>query len=487
MNASIVVVAVGLVALALDARGRGRVWSECVAPMLALAVTQAVVGLLDPRAWSAALAFALLALGAWRAAELPWSLSALLVLLTGVLEPTWIPAAIAVAVERRPSERLRLLGVAVALACLAGAVLGGQALLGRSLLAFRDSLVARVPDLRHENATLVAGVAVIGVVALLARAAARPDRRALYLYALGAEVLLAGTFGRSLAVLPLLVFLALPPSGIAAPALLAATLAAANGLVTRLRIEEPVWERAETLERAFGPSDVLVFHLRPSFELEYYAELPSVALPEDKPHEALQAELDQPGRRVWIHVDERGQPMLGNAFPTDAHLRRLLWGITVGAGGLRLRELRGITSRAPCASPGLAGKDPKLRAHAIGWFEPESGRLYAPERAIDGDPKTEWLAPKKPLPWLDLALDEPRSISSVRLLGAQNLPYRDFEPRSAHVELLSGQTLVASTDVGLAGGEWRELRLRGDKIDCVRVVLLSHRGRGGGLAELELR
>lgn len=507
MSAPALFVFAALACLVVRGRARGLGWPASVVSAACVAPCFAVLELgRTPASWRDGLAFVLLGAGAWLGADRKRSpaLSAL-PLVAGALQPLWLPAALALAVERfatRLAASRRGLSIALG-TLLLGALAGGQSALAKSLLAFRESLVRPITDARNESLSSWTALAIFLVVALLVRSAVRSGGDAhqtppgFWLLALGLQLLVFGLATPAapvLAVVPLLCALAgatrdVPPS---LPVGLMAVVAGANGLLKSGLADEPALARALRAQRAFRPDDLLLFPERPNFELEYYAERSSRSLaelarrtPGQSPLEALEVELQRAGAgrgKLWLAVDAAGRPESMKA--SDAG--RLVWGVTVEASGLRMREVMAITSASPCSTP-AAQASAGLRAGSSGFVEAELGRSYAPERAVDGDPQTEWLAqPGRPFGWLDLSLREPRAIRAVSLLDAQNLPHRDFETRQARVELYRLGALVAAREVALVGGKRALVALSGDGIDCVRVLVLSYRGRGGGFAEVEL-
>lgn len=510
----------GLLALTLRGRRRGMTWGTTLGVVLAVGASFSVLQLAAPGGrFVPALAFSLLGALAWLSvAALPRIDDRLVIamrvtvsLAIALLEPRALPVVLALAgerhVDRLPSSVVRVLPLAAAGLLLFLAWLSGGPLSTRAVGAMHDAWLTQLADLRHEQASLEGAIAILCTLALFTLGITK--RGELWLLALVCELACLAVFPageQALFSVPVVFALLLtqrPPDGAARPArseprktawAAAVALLVANGVIPLAAKDRALFASAARAHTTFKPSDVLLFAERPSFELTLYAELPSVAFsdarrraPDQPPIEILGKEhwaAHLRGARLWAEVDTEGQPRFADA--SDAW-SRIVWGVTVASAGSRLREVRGLTSSVPCRAPAIATRTPGRQASASAYLEPGPVRRYAPERAFDGDATTEWLAPVIPMPWLDLTLSKPRTVAGVRLLGAQNLPYRDFEPRGVRVELYRRATLARATDASLTAGQARDVVIRGDDIDCVRLLILSYRGRGGGLAEVELR
>lgn len=337
-------------------------------------------------------------------------------------------------------------------------------------------------------------------------------RAAMFWIALGVELglvaLSKGADSRALWALPLcLVFAVLftpeaetkrPPSfAIVATAL---SLAAAGGLLPVRRGESELLARAERHARTFGAEDAIVLRDGPSFELAFYALVASSSLtdivqksPGKDPLSALESlrrRVQGRGGRLWLEVDGEGLPVASadaKAPLGASDLARAVMGVTVMAGERPVREVLRFASAAPCAGLPTLALSKGGRVSASGFVEAERSRDYAPERALDGDAKSEWLAPTGEAPWLDVELPGPRQVKGLRIQAARNAPWLDFDTRRVRVELhrKGGRSVSREIDLGL--GQSRDLALAASDVWCVRVLILEHRGRGGGIAELELR
>lgn len=118
------------------------------------------------------------------------------------------------------------------------------------------------------------------------------------------------------------------------------------------------------------------------------------------------------------------------------------------------------------------------------------GDPYPPEQAVDLMEATEWLLPDDTDGWIDLTFRSPRSVRSVTLVNCHNGAFSDRSSKKVRVTAFSEHKEVASVE-----GEFEklsseratlELPLEGNEITRVRVDVLSHFGRGGGFADVEV-
>jgi hypothetical protein len=112
---------------------------------------------------------------------------------------------------------------------------------------------------------------------------------------------------------------------------------------------------------------------------------------------------------------------------------------------------------------------------------------FEPRKAIDGNPKTEWLLPSKSTGWLELSF-RARSIKLVKLLNARNPPFLDRATQDFRVELYRNKQLVHSAKQKFekleADPAWLPVPIPAITADAVRIVIDSSHKSGGGLAEV---
>jgi hypothetical protein len=114
---------------------------------------------------------------------------------------------------------------------------------------------------------------------------------------------------------------------------------------------------------------------------------------------------------------------------------------------------------------------------------------YAPENVIDGTPDTFWLLPDGATGWVEASVSPPRHVGSVRVTNTTNPPWGDRGTHAYRVEAYSRgavvRTVEGSFDAPTSPPADHALDL--DDVDRIRVVVVSHHGHGGGIAELEVR
>ncbi|MCA9594395.1 MAG: hypothetical protein KC776_13820 [Myxococcales bacterium] len=196
----------------------------------------------------------------------------------------------------------------------------------------------------------------------------------------------------------------------------------------------------------------------------------------------------EPGSLYWAGA----LSILGVAFALLMSRRRfeLLSSFRVSAPALLLAILvvllgyrRALAAAAPKPSRWQA------RATASASVEARLNDWYEPARAIDGNPKSEWLLPDGRAGWLDLELDPPRHVNGVTLLDARNRPYANRQSRGIRVDLLRGGKVVRSTTLELEHEDsprWVDVSLAADDVEHVRITVESWYRKGGGLAEVEV-
>jgi len=126
-----------------------------------------------------------------------------------------------------------------------------------------------------------------------------------------------------------------------------------------------------------------------------------------------------------------------------------------------------------------------LRADASASFNAEHDASHA----VDGSGKTEWLLPDHRVGWVDVKVNPPRKVSTVRVMNARNPPWNDRATDEFHVEVFSNGQLVRAFDDRFSAHSpqpsWRTFSV-GAPIDRVRVTVKSHLLMGGGFSEIDV-
>lgn len=114
---------------------------------------------------------------------------------------------------------------------------------------------------------------------------------------------------------------------------------------------------------------------------------------------------------------------------------------------------------------------------------------YAPENVIDGTADTFWLLPDGATGWVEASISPPRHVSSVRVINTSNPPWGDRGTHDYRVEAYSRGAVVETAEGSFdaATSPPNDHVINADDVDRVRIVVLSHHGHGGGIAELEIR
>lgn len=132
---------------------------------------------------------------------------------------------------------------------------------------------------------------------------------------------------------------------------------------------------------------------------------------------------------------------------------------------------------------------PVEAASASGFNESEAHRDYAPERAIDGDPATEWHA-LGGRGWIELALGAPREVRGVAIVNGFNPGYEDRALRRFVLEARRGDTVVAEShgafEAFSTAPERLVIPLRAQGVDRIRLVVRSAFRLGAAVAELHV-
>jgi hypothetical protein len=126
-----------------------------------------------------------------------------------------------------------------------------------------------------------------------------------------------------------------------------------------------------------------------------------------------------------------------------------------------------------------------VNATASGQYSRELG---APAAALDGNPTTEWLTPDAQAGWLEITINPPQNITTLRLLNGHNRHYNDRAVRHAIVQVFSDGDLARTIDQRWPRIEpepaWVEHSLRVEQVDRIRFEVESFHEHGAALAEI---
>jgi hypothetical protein len=109
---------------------------------------------------------------------------------------------------------------------------------------------------------------------------------------------------------------------------------------------------------------------------------------------------------------------------------------------------------------------------------------YTADRALDGDPDTEWVAgPGEE--WLELRFHRQR-VRGVRVLNGDTLP--DRAVKEMHVEFYNGGESHPTQARTLAQHppQWQTFEAGGLPCDRIRIVITQHYGAGAAIAEVQV-
>jgi hypothetical protein len=156
-------------------------------------------------------------------------------------------------------------------------------------------------------------------------------------------------------------------------------------------------------------------------------------------------------------------------------------------GLLRLRRQRWVLAALILLAP--AGVGAFARAALYGIHVRASSELdeqYAADRAIDGDPDTAWTPAGGGEEWLELRFPA-RRVHSLRILNGDTLP--NHAAREVRAEFYLGDKVYPS---GVRAFEAQyppqlmQFDVDGILCDRIRVVIASHYGVGGAIAEVNV-
>jgi hypothetical protein len=110
---------------------------------------------------------------------------------------------------------------------------------------------------------------------------------------------------------------------------------------------------------------------------------------------------------------------------------------------------------------------------------------YAADRALDGDPDTEWVAgPGEE--WLEIRF-RPRKVHTVRILNGDTLP--DRAVKEMHVDFYDHGNSHPTTPKTFGEqhpAQWITYDVGGLTCDRIRIVITQHYGSGAAIAEVEI-
>ncbi|HYQ04124.1 MAG TPA: discoidin domain-containing protein [Polyangiaceae bacterium] len=194
---------------------------------------------------------------------------------------------------------------------------------------------------------------------------------------------------------------------------------------------------------------------------------------------------------LWL-----GWGLAAAGYANAIRQRRALAVLFVGlAKGLRRSLVRPVT---------IAGLSAALLLLSIGaWFasarlrdrfsvsasgSPANGGSAAAERAVDGNPTTEWLAPEGDAPWLEVNFIRPTPVQGLRIINARHAPAKDRGTRTLVLDWFAGEHRAGHTEVTLrpptSSHQTERLEINRAAVTRIRLTARDHYGQGAGLAEV---
>ncbi len=155
-------------------------------------------------------------------------------------------------------------------------------------------------------------------------------------------------------------------------------------------------------------------------------------------------------------------------------------------GLLRLKAQRWGVALAIVLSPLAAAAF--VRGSFLGLTARASSVLddqYAADRALDGDPDTEWVASGGE-EWLEIRFRS-RKVHTVRILNGDTLP--DRAVKEMHVDFYDhaeSHATHARTFTQQHPAQWQTYDVGGVTCDRIRIVITEHYGAGAAIAEVEI-
>ena len=187
------------------------------------------------------------------------------------------------------------------------------------------------------------------------------------------------------------------------------------------------------------------------------------------------ADLFHASLRARSLLDRKLQP--ATMTHRDVRFARIVRTVLSAVGGVALLGGAYFLLRTPSGT----------FASASDYFQ--QSPQYAPENIIDGTTDTFWLLPDRASGWVEASVSPPRHVGSVRVTNTSNPPWGDRGTQAYRVEAYSHGSVVQTAEGTFASpaAAPNDHVIDANDIDRVRVVVVSHHGHGGGLAELELR
>jgi hypothetical protein len=114
---------------------------------------------------------------------------------------------------------------------------------------------------------------------------------------------------------------------------------------------------------------------------------------------------------------------------------------------------------------------------------------FKPELAIDGKIGTEWILPDSTAGWIDVRVSPARSIRLVRVTNGHNREHNDYAIKGYRLEAYRGDQVVATAIrefTTVTPEPPHDVPLVADKVDRVRLNVMSWFGHGGALAEIKV-
>jgi len=161
--------------------------------------------------------------------------------------------------------------------------------------------------------------------------------------------------------------------------------------------------------------------------------------------------------------------------------REILWARVTRVGGAAL-----LVIAAAVGSYLALRTPPGVHVTASAQWSPEYG---GPELAMDGDPNTEWQTPNNQNGWLQITIEPPAAVQTLRILNGHNRQYNDRAMRSATIEIYDDGELARTIDQQwprlAPDPEWNEYEVGLQEVDKIRVEVHSFHANGAALAEIE--
>jgi hypothetical protein len=113
-------------------------------------------------------------------------------------------------------------------------------------------------------------------------------------------------------------------------------------------------------------------------------------------------------------------------------------------------------------------------------------RGHGPQRAFDGDPRTEWHAEDMTAGTIVRRFDPAIQLTNITLLNAQNPPWNDRATDRYRIELVDASGAVRTIPGRARPGERIEHRVDATDLRELRFVAETFHGSSPGVAELVL-